>query len=146
MAPPIKLTPELIKRMGDLFRLGMSQVQVAKFYHLSPQTLRRWIHKGKRQKKGLYADLVGAMNHGEAAAVRDCLVNLHRAHVDGNKWQAAAWYLERKHPEEWADRGPGIREIDRLYAKMVRGASTPDVEGTGPEAGPADPGKKAGPR
>ena len=146
MAAPAKLTPELIRRMGDLFRLGMSQVQVAKFYNIAPQTLRKWLTKGRRQKKGLHADLVAALWHGEAAAVRDCLVNLHRAHVDGNKWQAAAWYLERKHPEEWADRGPGIREIDKLYAKMVRGAAGTDAEGTGPETGPAAERKTPGAR
>lgn len=146
MPTPAKLTPELIRRMGDLFRLGMSQVQVAKFYNIAPQTLRKWLTKGRRQKKGLHADLVAALWHGEAAAVRDCLVNLHRAHVDGNKWQAAAWYLERKHPEEWADRGPGIREIDKLYAKMVRGAAGENATGTGPETGPAAERKTPGPR
>lgn len=146
MPTPAKLTPELIKRMGDLFRLGMSQVQTAKFYGVAPQTLRKWLTIGRRQKKGLHAELVATLWHGEAAAVRDCLVNLHRAHVDGNKWQAAAWYLERKHPEEWADRGPGIKEIDRLYAKMVRGAAGADAEGTSPQAGQTDPGEKAGPR
>lgn len=142
MAP--KLTPELVRRMGDLFRLGMSQQQVAKFHKISPRTLRVWIRKGRAAKTGIYKDLVDTMGHGEAAAVKDCLTNLHRAHVDGNKWQAAAWYLERKHPEEWADRGPGIKEIDRLYAKMVRDTGGATAPGAGKTQGPADSIEPAG--
>lgn len=139
-----KLTPELVRRMGDLFRLGMSQQQVAKFHGLNPKTLRRWIRAGRKATKGIYHDLVLTMGHGEAAAVKDCLTNLHRAHVDGNKWQAAAWYLERKHPEEWADRGPGIKEIDRLYGKLVRDTFGAIAPGAGKKAGPADSVEPAG--
>lgn len=138
MAAKPKLTSELINRMGDLFRLGMSQVQVAKFHGIPPQTLRRWINFGRKGRRGLYMDLVAQMWKGEAAAVKDCLTNLHRAHVDGNKWQAAAWYLERKHPEEWADRGPGIREVDRLYAKMVRDSAGQVADGAGTPPPPAN--------
>ena len=142
--PPAKLTPDLVLRMGDLFRLGMSQQQVAKFHGVAPNTLRRWIHTGRRAKKGIYKDLVDRMWHGEAAAVRDCLVNLHKAHVDGNKWQAAAWYLERKHPEEWANRGPGLAELDKLYAKMVRDSGESVASGIGTTAGETDSIEPAG--
>ena len=142
--PPAKITPELVKRMGDLFRLGMSQQQVARFHGIAPQTLRKWIYAGRKAKKGIYRDLVLEMWHGEAAAVKDCLVNLHKAHVDGNKWQAAAWYLERKHQEEWANRGPGLAELDKLYAQMVRNSGQSVASRTGKTASETDSVEPAG--
>lgn len=137
------LTPDLVTRMGDLFRLGMNQSQVARFHGISTRTLRHWLTVGKRRKKGLEHELVQLAYHQEMVAVRDCLTSIHRAHGANQKWQAAAWFLERKYPHLYADRGPQIREADRQYAQLVKNSAAQTASGTGEaKAGPDQSGDK----
>lgn len=64
------------------------------------RTLERWIQRGEVEKKGKYVDFANAIKDATAEAEVNAVAIIRNAML--KKWQAAAWYLERKHPERWA--------------------------------------------
>lgn len=91
---PSKRTPELERQIAECFRLGMSIPQVCDACGISQTQFRNW--------RKHYRDFQDLIRRAEAEAVRLNLSVIQAAAASGKSWQAAAWFLERKHPEQWA--------------------------------------------
>ena len=90
---PSKRTPELEAAIAECLRLGMSYPQLCDACGISQTQFRQW--------RKHYRDFQQLVRRAEAEAVKLNLAVIQAAAASGKSWQAAAWFLERKHPEQW---------------------------------------------
>lgn len=95
-----KLTPELQKEIGNNIKLGMPLKFAAEAAGISEKTFYIWMEKGENEEKGKFHDFFIYCNNCKSTAVKLHLTLITKAAKDGN-WQASAWILERRHPEEF---------------------------------------------
>lgn len=97
---PTKLTPEVAKKITWALRLGNFRKTAAAYAGVSERTLTEWLSRGSREESGLYADFYAEVMEAEQAAEVRALGAIHQAMQRGD-WKAAAWFLERKHPDRY---------------------------------------------
>lgn len=101
--PPSKCTPDLLKRVAKMARLGMNLRMIADALGLTDITLIKW--------KKIHEQFSKTIEKNAALAVKDRLGRIEKAGKRG-VWVADAWYLERKHPEEFGRRPEEQRRDD----------------------------------
>ena len=92
-----KLTKEGIKDALRLCRVGMTDKDIAAYLGVAPETYSRWINHPRTDNQ---RQLCQAMKKGEVER-KAALVN-RIMNASDVSWQAAAWLLERKYPQEYA--------------------------------------------
>jgi len=95
-----KLTKELIEKAAVLIEMGNYQKHVAQALGVSEETWYRWLREGERAKNGLKRQFYESIKKAEGRAIARHVSLIHQAAQNGN-WQAAAWLLERRYPQEW---------------------------------------------
>lgn len=138
MARRSKLTPERQDRIVALIRSGNFDYIAAEASGINRATFYTWMAKGEAAQQGMYRNFHDAVKEAQALAEVDKIGIISSAANDGT-WQAAAWYLERKHPDRWAaQRGSADNPIhiqhnaDALAAAM--GQIVADTIGAASEA------------
>ncbi len=142
-----KYTPEVVSRVCELLAEGNTRKTASLLAGISYETFRQWL-----QTKPAFS---AAVQKAEAEAEARHVAIIRQAAA--KTWQAAAWWLERRRPEEWGDRsrrrvevsGPGegpLRhehthgwgaeewdEYQRLFHELFApvAAEDPDVRGSG---------------
>ncbi len=123
---PTKLTPdvqtEIVKRVG----MGVSPEVAAQTQGINRATYYEWMARGRvgagdetTHRSQPFADFHDAVKAADADAEAHCLGVIRVATNDS--WQAAAWWLERKHPERWSvDRRKKAAEIEKITADTAR--------------------------
>lgn len=66
-------------------------------------TYYNWMQRGEEEKTGPYAEFLEYIKECQAAGVEANLKLIKRASNAGS-WQASAWILERRYPEEFGRR------------------------------------------
>ncbi len=94
-----KLTPEIQEAVVQAISIGATYEVAASFARLSRETVRRWVKRGDADGEGSYYAFAVAVREAEGKAAAQCLA-LIRAAAKSN-WQAAAWLLERRHPDAY---------------------------------------------
>lgn len=115
MAKRSKLTPQRQKRICDAIRKGLHLDRAARLGGINPRTFYKWLERGENEGSGPYFNFLQAVREAEAKA-EEYLLGLIQGAAEGGSWQAAAWILERRHPERWA-------RTDRLIAKHSHSGS-----------------------
>lgn len=95
----LKLTHEIIQRSAELIAAGNYHKTVCEYLGIDKSTWYRWLQYGEKAKNGIFRDFYNAIKRAEAEAVARNVAIIQRAAQDS--WQAAAWWLERKYPNEW---------------------------------------------
>ena len=95
---PTKLTPAVQKRIMGLLRLGLSHISVCNQIGVDQETFQGWT---RRHPEFLLATLQ-AEGAGEIKALRKI--------QNASDWKGSAWYLERRHPDNWALE-PKLRQL-----------------------------------
>lgn len=108
------LTPEKFERIIGLIRNGNYQTTAAAAAGVPIRTFFKWIERGKRAadyyeedkwvepSEELYYNLYKAVEQARAEAEASNVLIIRN---EANKtWQAAAWMLERAHPDRWGRR------------------------------------------
>lgn len=90
-----KRTPEVAKKLLDAIRVGSTFRLACSYAGIDHATFYRWLEKD--------ATLATAVKEAEGAAVVGWLAKIEKAASEGN-WQAAAWKLERRYPEDFGRR------------------------------------------
>jgi len=90
-----KYTPERVKAITDALRLGVTVEDACEYGDISAETFYKWL----REKP----DFAEAVKKSFASATV-ALVGRIRREAEEGAWQAAAWLLERRHPERWGRR------------------------------------------
>lgn len=110
---PTKRTPETVKKLCDAIRLGASYGDACGFAGISISIFNEW----RREHPDFRAEIESA----EGAGRVQLIAKIQKAATDGN-WQAAAWMLERRDPENYG-------RTNRTHLSVVRGREdAPDVE------------------
>lgn len=95
-----KLNPTIQKQIGDNITLGMPLKYAAESVGISEVTFYNWLKKGKTESKGKFFEFAEHVNACKAKAIQLHLKLITKAASEGS-WQASAWILERRHPEEF---------------------------------------------
>jgi transposase len=127
MASRTKLTPEITDKLCRAIRMGITNEDAASMANIGRSTFYRWKQRGKAAKSGAYRDFWDHIKRAEVECKAILLKRVHDA-ASGNQeivetrevvrdggvvevitttkrlppaWQAAAWILERKFPDEF---------------------------------------------
>lgn len=89
---PTKRTPETVKKLCDAIRLGASYGDACGYAGIDHDTFTRW-----RQD---FPEFAAEVKEAEGAGRVQLIAKIQKAANDGN-WQAAAWMLERRDPQNY---------------------------------------------
>lgn len=105
------LDAEIIETTEKLLKEGHYIRTVCNYFGISEQTWFNWYNKGNEYKELteeelitkpnaiLYIEFFEAVKRGSARAEMDALDTIHKH--SKKKWQAAAWFLERRFRDRW---------------------------------------------
>ncbi len=99
---PAKFTPQIQEKILTVLTVGAYRSDACHYVGIQYETLRAWLRRGERETRGAYFEFAQRVKQAEAAAALKAFGTVRTA-MDKN-WQAAAWYLERKNPQEWGNR------------------------------------------
>lgn len=99
MGRPTKLNANVQRLIVSAIAKGNTREVAAAAAGIGRTTLFTWLAAGEKAKSGQYRDFLDALKKAEAGAVVG-MVGIVR-NAAANSWQAAAWWLERRHPDEW---------------------------------------------
>lgn len=99
MARPTKLTPEVQKMFIDAYSVGTPIRLACQYAGISEATYFAWVVRGEKREQP-YLEFLEAVQKSQGRAVVGWLAKIEAAANEGN-WQAAAWKLERRYPEEF---------------------------------------------
>lgn len=92
MARPTKKTPEVEAHIIEALSAGHCRGTAAGLARVGASTLSRWVSEDE--------DFAQAVHTAESQAVAAALGVITQAAASGT-WQAAAWWLERRYPDQW---------------------------------------------
>jgi hypothetical protein len=92
MARKSKYTPEVVEHILEAIRMGATYELAAQYAGIGYSTFRDWM-----TSKVAFSE---AVKEAEGKAVVGWLAKIEKAASDGT-WQAAAWKLERRYPEQY---------------------------------------------
>jgi hypothetical protein len=149
----------------DSIAAGVPRKFAAMRAGIDESTFHFWVRKGKRAKRGPHFQFFQSVKKAEADAIARNVAIVQKAAA--KTWQAAAWWLERRHPDEFARREPverqrgkqssgtpadqitGLLGLLAAYEAAARASTTgtertgspgPDASGVDPASGTAGPG------
>lgn len=98
---PTLLSEATAKVLFEAIERGLPYKQAAGLAGISYDTFNRWRIKGRTYEAPQeFCDFCDRLELAQAKAV-DSLVETVRKAASKGDWKAAAWMLERRHPEEW---------------------------------------------
>lgn len=96
--PKPKLTTELAKEFTALVASGATNADACRYIGVDESTFYRWLKNPKTEAE---RQLCNDLNKAEMKRKLWHLNRIQQASTDG-AWQASAWYLERRYPQEYA--------------------------------------------
>jgi hypothetical protein len=106
MARPSLLTPDRGAAIVDLARRGVPVTTAAEAVGISGATVREWLRRGEdrddRPSAEVFATFATDLRQAEGLAIADAVSKITTA--AHKQWRAAAWWLERTHPEHYGAR------------------------------------------
>lgn len=113
MARPTKRTPDREARLLDALRAGNTRKAACQYAGVAQDAFNRWLVR--------FADFADVVKKAEADAEVRHVANIAKASQDG-VWQASAWWLERRRPDDYGRRDRVEftlrREAERLGAEL----------------------------
>lgn len=102
MARPTKLDKELQDRFIAAIQAGNDKKVAAQMVGIGETTLYRWLSEGSKEDADQeFREFRELVIRAEAQAEVSKVAQVTIA-VNNGEWKAATWWLERKHPERWA--------------------------------------------
>ena len=89
------------EKICNNIKLGLKYEQAALAAGISDRTLYNWKERGQNAKSGIYFQFLQALKKAEAEGEGMLITRIQKEAKEGT-WQAAAWILERRHPDRWA--------------------------------------------
>jgi hypothetical protein len=126
MARPTKRNPIVEEHILRALAEGNARWPAAALAGISGTSLSRWMAEDE--------DFALRVQQAEAMAIQDHLEVIKQA-ADSGTWQAAAWWLERRHPDQWGRNRRPDEMLDKPEVVVLRWADDPD-EGVRPSTRP----------
>ena len=96
---PSKLDRGIADRAVLAIRLGAPFELAGLYAGIRRETITKWVRRGDENPKGEYGEFARRVKEAEGKAVVGCLARIRDAAE--REWQAAAWLLERRYPEQF---------------------------------------------
>ena len=96
---PTRLSKEIAEAIIENLRAGVHASVAAAAAGISTSTYYHWLQRGKKGQAP-FAKFWRDVRQARAAAEADAVKIIANAAMEN--WQAAAWFLERKHAKRWA--------------------------------------------
>jgi transposase-like protein len=105
---PSKLTPKVRGRIEQAVSAGASYSAAAQYVGVAESTLHSWLARGRAERDARkhepterrFVLLLDAVERASARAEVRAAATI--AEAQGADWRAAAWFLERRAPQDWA--------------------------------------------
>ena len=129
MAKP-KCTQELIVKAAELKRHGLTNRDICQALCITEQTFYRWVNKPTNK---LHRSLSEALKKAEADYKGELLKSIEETATrqKNPQWTAAAWLLERKYPDEYAQTTRKNEDAGEDAPQIVLGVTVQAVKGGG---------------
>ena len=129
MAKP-KCTQELIDKAAEMKRHGLTNRDICQAVGIAEQTFYRWINKPANR---LHRSLNEALKKAEAEYKGELLESIMETATrqKNPQWTAAAWLLERKYPDEYAQTTRKNEGAGEDAPQIVLGVTVQAVKGGG---------------
>ncbi len=129
MAKP-KCTQELIDKAAEMKRHGLTNRDICQAVGIAEQTFYRWINKPANR---LHRSLSEALKKAEAEYKGELLESIMETATrqKNPQWTAAAWLLERKYPDEYAQTTRKNEDAGEDAPQIVLGVTVQAVKGGG---------------
>ena len=118
MARKSKLNKELIEKAYELVAAGNYDKDIYPILGIDKATWYRWLSEGEKAKSGIKRDFYDTIKKAEKDAIARNVKVIQTAGERGN-WQAAAWWLERKFPDDWGQKSKLDLAADKDGFKIV---------------------------
>lgn len=123
-----KFNPQLLKRLYDAIEMGMTYEHAAKYAGISDETLRQWraghfpsyVTEEEKQEFFERFDLA----EGQSVMNKMATITAHSA----EDWKAAAWMLERRHPDAYGRVIQTVEHSNREGKPLEVNVSSPKIE------------------
>jgi len=100
MGRPTKLTDAVEQKLLEAIKAGNYRRVAAHYAGVSIRTFQAWVERGKAAPGSRHGSFLQRVLEAEGQAEIEATGCIAKAAKED--WRAAAWYLERKHPERWA--------------------------------------------
>ena len=90
-----KYSTETVEKIVEAIRMGATQALACEYAGITTATFHEWMNNKP--------EFFDAIKHAEGAGAVELLARIRRE-ADNGVWQAAAWILERRHPEMYGRR------------------------------------------
>jgi hypothetical protein len=115
-----KLTPATQKAICTDIGDGIDQKHAALRAGISERTFYEWMAAGRNGETPETVAFYAAVKKAQADAVSANVMLIQIAAREGT-WQAAAWWLERRHPDLYGSDRKRVKELERLLAEIIKG-------------------------
>ena len=129
MAKP-KCTQELIDKAAEMKRHGLTNKDICQALCISETTFYRWLQKPTNK---LHRALSESLKKAEADYKGELLRSIEETatRVKNPQWTAAAWLLERKYPDEYAQTTRKNEDAGEDAPQIVLGVTVQAAKGGG---------------
>jgi transposase len=138
---PSKLTKDLIRRTNELVPKVVHMSTLAACLDVGERSVNRWAADGKRlegrddldEDQLLRVEFWQTIKKGLSVAKNHLVEKIMATEA----WQAWAWVLERRWPEEWGSQVQKINDLTRRINKLEKdaGGANPGTGATGRTGG-----------
>jgi len=122
MGRPSKLTEELQTEICEYIASGNTFKRACRLSGISDSIFYDWKAKGEKEKQGKYSEFLDTIKRS-SEKFKQTNIDIIQQAAKGGTWQAAAWLLERKHPEEFGRRDRiniDLNSQEDKLAKMLK--------------------------
>jgi hypothetical protein len=118
MGRPLQIDQKAAAAVIEATGKGVPRGHAADLAGLERTTVWRWMTKGRKQADGPYRIFFNAMKKAEADFIQRNLEKIETAGADS--WQAMAWLLERRHPEQFGPQRQEVAMLRKQVQEMLR--------------------------
>lgn len=97
---PSKLDSDTQQKFIEAVREGLPYATACALSGIADTTFVNWRNRAETEPDSPYVGFMRAVKEAEAEAERANVKRIRSA-ADNGQWQAAAWILERRHPDKW---------------------------------------------
>jgi hypothetical protein len=104
---PSKATDEIMKKVLDGIKAGLSYQGACGLARISFNTFNSWRQEGERAESGKFFEFLKELSYAEAVAEAEQLKKIK----NDPDTKYACWILERRHPDRWGKKEQVKQEI-----------------------------------
>jgi transposase len=125
---PSLLTEQLVEKLVTMLRAGNYMGTAARASGISRQTLTSWLERGAsaRPEDEEYRDLRERVERARSEGEVRLVATIARAAAE--RWDAAAWLLERQYPDRWGRVSMRLRADAQAEAEAAAEAAARALE------------------